>query len=194
MAHAERELELLGVEPRIAATLVAAVGAVMACQPSPRQHEYIVPMLGELLWGRPLSPLTANPAEWQEHQLGDGRVRWLNVRDRRAESADRGRTFVFVDDPKREQHVSAPPRGWVLALRERDGMSEANAVAAVWEYLDAGGMSDSDRAMIESLPPGSLRWDFMESRWGRGGGVVASLMFGESEPAAPGGVRRLRVA
>lgn len=187
MRHAQAELELLGVEPRIAATLVSAVGVVVSCQPSPQQFGAMVPMLTELLLGRPLSPLTANPAEWEERQV-DGRPEWVNRRDERAVSADRGRSYTFVDDPKGGRHVSAPPRGWVLALRERDGMSESTAIAAVWEYLDAGGMSDADREMVDSLPPGSLRWDFMESRWGRLGGVVASLMFGDPVPGV-GGVR-----
>lgn len=172
--HARQELDLMGVEPRIAGALVAAVAAFGSCSPSTRQMPALTAMLGELVRHRPVSPLTANPAEWVQDGSG-----WVNRRDPRAVSDDRGRTYRYDDDDSRRVYTSAPPRGWVLALRERDALREEDAVAAVFEYLQAGELTAADAQMLAALPPGALRNDFLESRWGRRGAAVASLLWND---------------
>ncbi len=171
--HARRELDLLGVEPRVAAGLAATVAAFWSLQPTDREFPTLVKLLTDLLAGLPLTPLTANPDEWVV--AGQPGV-WVNRREPSAVSTDGGRTYRGPDGKVRP---AVAPRGWGLARRERYGGSEPEAGAAVWEYLDAGGMSDADREMLSALPPGAVRWDFLMSRWGSGGGAMAAVMFGD---------------
>jgi hypothetical protein len=178
--HAEQELALLGVDPAVRGTLVATVAAFASCSPSGMQHEHLVSLLTDLLARRPLSPLSANPAEWVDRGATAGAPLWQNRRDPRALSEDGGRTYRLTDAAGAPTYRSAAPRGWVLALQERDGVNEREAVAAVWEYLDSGPITSSDVQMLDALPAGALRWDYMKERWGPRGGAVAWLMYGSA--------------
>ncbi len=178
--HAETELALLGVDPAVRATLVATVAAYASCSPSGVQHEHLTSLLTDLLARRPLSPLSANPGEWVAAGTRSGVAVWRNRRDPRAVSEDGGRTYRLSSAADAQTLRSAAPRGWVLALQERDGVNERDATSAVWEFLDAGGITASDLEMLDALPAGALRWDYMRERWCPQGGSVAWLMYGSA--------------
>lgn len=183
--HAREELDRLRVEASMAATLVAAVGAYASFRPSGSQHGYMSALLVALLDRRPLTELTANPAEWQDMSSIARAPMWMSARDSRAFSADGGRTYTLEDDPAGEGTVytSVPPPGWIRALRERerDRFTEDAAVEAVWEYLDATPLNDVDRDVLDRASPAN-RLLFMQGRWGQGAAVAALLYEPPTDP------------
>lgn len=110
--HARRELELCGQykeDPEYAESIIAAVAAFASYGHSGGSAGYAVQQLAALLRYEALSPLTDSPVEWRHHGEGVAGVPgglWQNVRDSRAMSADGGKTYWLVDDPKRAVRVS----------------------------------------------------------------------------------------
>lgn len=174
--HARRELDRSGEDRAMVATLVAAVAVVAAYQPSGSQHQHMVGLLGMLLRGEPLTPLTANPDEWVDRSPVAGSPLWQNIRDSRAFSEDGGRTYRLCNDPADAQvRTSAHPRGWLLALQERDGIPERDAVAAVAEYLESGPLDDDDRDVLGRAGPAEQH-RYLRQRFGVRGMLMARLL------------------
>lgn len=181
--HARRELDRLGEDPAMAACLTATVGAYASFGHSGGSHECALDLLVRLLRRRPLTALTADPAEWLDRSEISGTPLWQSDRDSCAFSDDGGRTYTLVDKPLdgRVVHTSVAPPGWVRALRERDQVDEDEAVAAVFAYLDRGPLDDADQAALDAAAedePEQRR--YMRRRWGVQGAAVASLLY---EPA-----------
>lgn len=189
--HARRELDRLGEEPSFAACLVATVGAFASFGHSGGSQVEAVRLLVDLLNLRALTPLTADPAEWIDRSQISGVPMWQNERDSRAFSEDRGRTFTLVDNDDGVSgdavYASVAPPGWVRALRERDRIGEDAAVAAVWAYLDAGPVDDTDRDALDAGDE-KERTRYMLRRWGREGAPVAALLYQPTTVAALAGV------
>lgn len=98
--HAIRELELSGQtveDPAYAATLVATVAAFASYGHSGGSAGVAVEQLGRLLRFEPLTPITADPAEWIDRSKMSGRPMWQNLRDSRAMSEDGGQTWWYVE-------------------------------------------------------------------------------------------------
>ena len=110
VAHARRELELCGQtfeDPEFAESIVQAVAAFASYGHSGGSAMVAVEMLHDLLRFRPLSPLTNDPAEWNNVSDQSGAPMWQSSRRPDAFSEDGGRTHYLLDEPGRPMHVSA---------------------------------------------------------------------------------------
>lgn len=98
--HARRELELCGQtaeDPAYAASLVAAIAALVSYGHSGGSWILAIEQLNTLLRSRTLSPLTSNPEEWEDQSEWSGVALWQNRRDPAAFSKDGGVTWYFID-------------------------------------------------------------------------------------------------
>jgi hypothetical protein len=208
--HARRELSRRGEEAGYVAYLLAVVAAFDSYDHgSAQSRQEAADTLAALLRGEPLSVLTADPAEWQLQPPGmdvgpdgcwaDERRVWRNVRDGRAWSIDGGRTYrldgaadtVGGEADAATVYTSVPPRGWVVALREMEGLREDAAAAAVWQYLAWGPVTVTDRLALQHVPA-ERRDRWLVDRWGPAGAAVAALMLGGGHSEhSEYGVRRL---
>lgn len=96
--HARRELELLGEDPAYSASLVAAIAALTSFGHSGGSMMVATEQLADLLAFRPLTPLTADPEEWQDRSEMSSTPLWQSTRDSAAMSHDGGKTYYYVDD------------------------------------------------------------------------------------------------
>lgn len=111
VAHARRELDLLGEEPWIADGLVAVVAAFASMGHSGGSAAVAERVVGKLLRFEPLTALTDDPDEWADRSQISGTPLWQNVRDSRAVSVDGGKTYTLVGDAAETVHASAPAGG-----------------------------------------------------------------------------------
>jgi len=121
--HARRELELCGQtaeDPGYAASIVAAVAAFASYDHSGGSLSLAVEQLYRLVKGEQLSPLTDDPAEWEDRsQVSDGVPIWQNRRNSAAFSHDGGCTYYLVtegpgDDGICATYTSAPAAAAVV--------------------------------------------------------------------------------
>jgi hypothetical protein len=97
--HAKRELDLLGQtaeDPGYSASIVAAVAAFASYGHSDGSASVAIDQITRLLNYEALSPITADPAEWEDRTEMSGRPWWQNIRDSRAMSHDGGKTWWYV--------------------------------------------------------------------------------------------------
>lgn len=98
--HARRELTLCGQyaeDPAYSESIIAAVEAFAAYGHSGGSAEMARAQLGVLLARKPLSPLTADPAEWEDKSEISGTPLWQNRRDSEVFSADGGQSWYSVN-------------------------------------------------------------------------------------------------
>jgi hypothetical protein len=100
--HAQRELELCGQyteDPGYAQSLICAIAAFASYGHSGGSASVAIEQLTELVNFRPLSPLTDDPAEWEDRSgMMSGQPWWQNTRDSRAMSHDGGKTYWLTDE------------------------------------------------------------------------------------------------
>jgi hypothetical protein len=141
--HARRELELSGQtaeDPGYAASIIAAVEAFASYGHSGGSAMVAIEQLHILLQHRTLSPLTSDPAEWEDRSKISSTPLWQNRRDPAAMSTDGGQDWFYVD--KRgaadlEQHCqrcdgpniswSAPSPLWNQVMRD-------GSITGPWQY------------------------------------------------------------
>ncbi|MFD9223833.1 hypothetical protein ACFWDI_28470 [Streptomyces sp. NPDC060064] len=115
--HARRELTLLGEDPWIVDGLCKVVAAFAEMGHSGSSAAHATTYLEKLLRYEALTPITDDPAEWQDCSEMSGYPIWQNVRDSRAMSADGGKTYTLVDEEPQDGasgqpvHVSKPKAG-----------------------------------------------------------------------------------
>ncbi|MEV8439158.1 hypothetical protein AB0425_17425 [Actinosynnema sp. NPDC051121] len=113
--HARRELALLGEEPpEFVESIVAAVRGFCTFGHSGGSAEIAADYVHDLLRYRPLTPLTRDPAEWEDRSEISGTALWQNTRDPRAMSTDSGRTYwLTTDEPDSNgdlpEYIAAEP-------------------------------------------------------------------------------------
>jgi hypothetical protein len=98
--HARRELELCGQyaeDPEYAESIIRAVEAFAAYGHSGGSAMVAREQLHALLGWKALSPLTSDPAEWEDRSEMSGRPLWQNKRDPAVFSADGGKTWYSLD-------------------------------------------------------------------------------------------------
>lgn len=98
--HARRELELCGQyaeSPAYAQSIIAAIAAFASYGHSGGSADVAIKQLHTLLLRRTLSPLTSDPAEWEDRSEISNSPLWQNARDSAAFSRDGGKTWYFVD-------------------------------------------------------------------------------------------------
>lgn len=99
-AHARREMERIGEGAVTVEWMCRVVREFASFGHSGGSAAVLVPALNTLLRYRPLSPLTADPAEWRDVSTEFGCPCWQNIRDSRAMSHDGGVTYWMVDDDR----------------------------------------------------------------------------------------------
>ena len=108
VAHARRELNLIGEEPEVIEGYLKVIQAFADMGHSGGSAMVAIPVINELLSFRPLSPLTDDPDDWIEVGYG----MWQNRRDGRMFSEDGGRTYTSVEDRADPKTVyTSPPTG-----------------------------------------------------------------------------------
>lgn len=104
--HARRELELLGQteeDPEFARAIVGAVQAFFSYGHSGGSFGPGASMLMRLLEGKNLGPLTDNPKEWMNVEMGDDPC-WQNIRNGEAFSHDEGKTYYLLSEGGNSQN------------------------------------------------------------------------------------------
>lgn len=112
VAHARRELKLIGEDPDTIDGYVKVIQAFADMGHSGGSASVAIPTINRLLNFENLAPLTDNPDDWIE--VGDGLWQnglWQNRRCSRMFSEDGGKTYTDVNDggpaSKRPVHTSA---------------------------------------------------------------------------------------
>lgn len=104
--HAERELDIIGEEGFVRDNIVAVVKAFSEGGHSGSSAIHTIDILERLLRRLPLTPITDDPAEWEKRKIPGSPTCWQNVRDSRAISYNKGRTYYLMDDPDNAMHFS----------------------------------------------------------------------------------------
>ena len=98
--HAKAELERSGQwteSPDYAQSIVAAVAAFVSYGHSGGSAAVAIEQLHRLLLGETLTPITSDPAEWEDRSEMSSHPMWQNNRDSRAMSDDGGKTWWYVE-------------------------------------------------------------------------------------------------
>lgn len=184
--HARRELELSGEDPGVAACLIATVAAFASHgRWDGGSGSAAAATLGRLLRYEALSLLTADPQEWTDRSAAcRGEPTWQSLRDGRAISSDRGRTYTLLDDESGTVHqAQTPPPHWVR-MAARAGLSCARAYRAAQTYLDRGPIDTADLDLMDALLP-LPRQEWMARRWGRDAAILAGMLYARQRTATP---------
>lgn len=107
VAHARRELELLGEEPEFIEGYLKVIQAFANMGHSGGSASVAIPVIHELLSFNNLSPLTTDPQDWQHHpdnSFGNVEGIWQNRRNGKAFSTDAGKTFYLIDEERNENN------------------------------------------------------------------------------------------
>lgn len=106
--HARRELALIGEGDWLTDGLCKVIAAFAEMGHSGFSAAHSVAVLEKLLRYEPLSPLTDDPAEWEDRSEMSGYPIWQNVRYSRALSKDGGKTYTLVDEEPRDSDSGQP--------------------------------------------------------------------------------------
>lgn len=100
MAHARKELTLLGEEDYIIDQYMKVVKAFSEMSHTGASASIAIPVINSLLLFKHLTPLTDDPEEWtdvgKEHGLNT--PLWQNKRNSEAFSTDNGRTYYLISE------------------------------------------------------------------------------------------------
>lgn len=104
VAHARRELELIGEEPHTVRGYLNVIQAFADMGHSGGSASVAIPTIGRLLRFENLTPLTDDPDDWIE--VGHGV--WQNRRCSRMFSEDGGKSYTDVEDREKVVQFSTP--------------------------------------------------------------------------------------
>lgn len=109
--HAIREMKFAGLYDKDSdynGALAPAVERLVAAHANENHsggsHGAVLRIFNKVVNFKPLSPLTADPAEWVEV----GKMLWWSKRQSSAFSVDGGKTWYDIDEDGRPTHESAP--------------------------------------------------------------------------------------
>ncbi|MCG7607149.1 hypothetical protein [Mycobacterium sp. CnD-18-1] len=106
VAHARRELELIGEEPETIKGYLKVIQAFADMGHSGGSASVAIPTINRLLSFENLAPLTNDSDEWIEV----GYDLWQNRRCSRMFSEDGGKTYTDVDDREKVVYVASGAR------------------------------------------------------------------------------------
>lgn len=173
--HAQRELALSDEDPVLRGCLLAVVGAFGAFPHSSGSWDPAMDLLGRLLRGEALTPLTFDPEEWIDRAAESGCPMWQCARDSRAFSEDGGLTYWLVGHPKLEaRQRSVDPPHWIKRLRGA-GVAWTTIPATIAAYMAAGPLDHADRVTLDTAEDPADRVEYMTGRWGDGAALAALL-------------------
>lgn len=102
VAHAKRELELIGEDPDTIKGYLKVIQAFADMGHSGGSASVAIPTIGRLLAFENLAPLTDDPEDWIE--VADNL--WQNRRCSRMFSEDGGKSYTDVDDRQKAVHYA----------------------------------------------------------------------------------------
>lgn len=123
VAHARRELELIGEEPETTDWYLRVVKECSSYGHSGESMSAAIPTLQALLYFQNLSPLTRNPDEWMfisEDLWGDTGGIWQNVRNSEAFSNDGGITYYLLSENKDPSKLRTMHKSEAYRSKDRD--------------------------------------------------------------------------
>lgn len=103
--HAKRELALAGNDDDFNQSIIKAVEAFASFGHSGGSAMVAIPMLNDLLQFKNLTPLTNNPNEWMQVEMGKEDC-WQSQRNPEAFSGDGGKTYYLLSDNPRVIHTA----------------------------------------------------------------------------------------
>lgn len=106
--HARSELALIGEDEWLTNGLCKVIAAFAEMGHSGFSAAHSTAVLEKLLRFQPLSPLTDDPAEWEDRSEMSGYPIWQNVRNSRAMSKDGGKTYTLVDEEPQTSDSGQP--------------------------------------------------------------------------------------
>lgn len=119
--HARREMELVGEEPYVIDWMVSVVAKFAEFGHSGGSAMICIPLLNSLLQFENLSPLTDDPAEWEDRSEISGYPIWRSARNSKAFSNDGGKTYWLLVEGQDDEGVrptyptvAVPPRHIVI--------------------------------------------------------------------------------
>lgn len=98
--HAKRELSLINEDADTVAGVVKVVEAFASCGHSGGSAPVAISYLERLLRFQPLSPLTADPDEWEDRTEMSGTPLWQSKRNPEAFSTNGGGTYYLPSEMK----------------------------------------------------------------------------------------------
>ena len=104
VAHAKRELEMIGEEPEIIEGYLKMIQIFADMGHSGGSASVFIPTLNQLLQFKNLSPLTDKADDWIEV----GPFMWQNRRNSEAFSQDGGKTYTLISDHEKFGHAVLP--------------------------------------------------------------------------------------
>jgi hypothetical protein len=104
--HATRELMLIGEEPETILGYLRVIRAFADMGHSGGSASVAIPVIGQLLKFRELSPLTDDPDEWVRHteEMWPPDGVWQNRRNGEAFSNDGGKTYYLLSEGANSSH------------------------------------------------------------------------------------------
>ena len=193
--RARQELLLAGERREVVDAVTAAVVLIAGCSAGKSETEQLrlLSLTTKLLHRLTLSPLTRDPAEWQDMSAIMGFPLWQSRRDPGAFSTDGGVTYTFEDATVQLLHRSVLPPLWLRRLREEHRLPADQAAAAVEAYFRAGPLTDSDVETLDRLSPAGRR-SYIARCWPGPGMLVAAMLYrppDDDEPACLGDPARV---
>jgi hypothetical protein len=100
MEHARGELLLLGESERTISAYLDVIQAFSDMSGVGSAPSEVIPIILKLLYFKNITPLTTDPAEWEEVGSASGRTKnlWQSKRDPEAFSTDGGKTYYILSE------------------------------------------------------------------------------------------------
>ena len=110
VAHAKRELSLIGEDQDTIDGIVNVVQAFADCGHSGGSAPFAIAYLEDLLKYRPLSDLTDDSDEWTDRTEMSGYPIWQSTRNPEAMSEDGGKTYWLISECEAAGSMDTTPR------------------------------------------------------------------------------------
>jgi hypothetical protein len=115
--HARRELELIGEDQDVADWMVSVVAKFAEYGHSGGSVSICIPLLNSLLLRENLTPLTDDPAEWEDRSKISGYPIWQSIRNSKAFSHDGGKTYWLLVEGQDDDDEVRPTYPTVAKIR-----------------------------------------------------------------------------
>lgn len=106
--HARSELALIGEDSDVTDGIVKVIAAFADVADSGGSTPFVIARVEKLMRFEPLSPLTDDPAEWQDQSEASGCPLWQSRRHPQAFSTDGGRTYTLLGEESQTSDSGQP--------------------------------------------------------------------------------------
>lgn len=106
--HARNELARIGEDQDVIDGIARIIAAFAEVADSGGATPYIIARVEKLMRFEPLSPLTDDPAEWQDQSEASGCPLWQSTRNPSAFSTDGGKTYTLLGEEPQTSDSGQP--------------------------------------------------------------------------------------